>query len=448
MLVVKPKKRKNDIIEYRKEDSRSLPPIQKGGIMAENLMSTTIDKTNEVNFFSQQEQENTRKYTTAAAPDGQQEPDQRRQKENKNKPQQKGKDLTKPSLSAKENEDPENLNGALCPYCKQPLQWQWIASLQRYAYGHKQGCTVAISTKADYQRLIDEKEKMEKANTNAKIQKQKNEIAAGKVGEADRMLEEAAFISEAESEEDLKQRLHLFEDADKKRDNSDFLENGISKKKEAEEITEEDTEEESGKRRLATPLKRNLGKIRDKITTFDEGQEEEVDKLVKENEVVAASTRKAVVIRNTVEIEKPHMEADKPKAQETKTSILKDEEDLGRTQLLVPEEPEKKLQAHPTLTDIITGEVLEINQPETAIGRSRKCHIQIKDSVISHEHAHLILKNDKAYLRDDKSSNGTFIVEGDDEENTFKLPLGHEVEIKDGCIIQFANRKFIFSMDE
>ena len=416
--------------------------------MAENLMSTTIDKTNEVNFFSQQEQENTRKYTTAAAPDGQQETDQRRQKENKNKPQQKGKDLTKPSLSAKENEDPENLNGALCPYCKQPLQWQWIASLQRYAYGHKQGCTVAISTKADYQRLIDEKEKMEKANTNAKIQKQKNEIAAGKVGEADRMLEEAAFISEAESEEDLKQRLHLFEDADKKRDNPNFLENGISKKKEAEEITEEDTEEESGKRRLATPLKRNLGKIRDKITTFDEGQEEEVDKLVKENEVVAASTRKAVVIRNTVEIEKPHMEADKPKAQETKTSILKDEEDLGRTQLLVPEEPEKKLQAHPTLTDIITGEVLEINQPETAIGRSRKCHIQIKDSVISHEHAHLILKNDKAYLRDDKSSNGTFIVEGDDEENTFKLPLGHEVEIKDGCIIQFANRKFIFSMDE
>ena len=66
--------------------------------------------------------------------------------------------------------------------------------------------------------------------------------------------------------------------------------------------------------------------------------------------------------------------------------------------------------------------------------------------MISHEHAHLILKNDKAYLRDDGSSNGTFLLEGE-EEDAFKLPKGHEVELKDGCLLLFANRKYQFSME-
>ena len=124
---------------------------------------------------------------------------------------------------------------------------------------------------------------------------------------------------------------------------------------------------------------------------------------------------------------------------------LEEDEDLGKTQILTPPEEETKI--YPTLTDLQTGEILTIEQPETLIGRSKLCQIIIKENVISHEHAYLILKNDKAYIRDDKSSNGTFIMENESEENIFRIPQGLEVEIKDGCIIQFANKKFRFSME-
>ena len=134
------------------------------------------------------------------------------------------------------------------------------------------------------------------------------------------------------------------------------------------------------------------------------------------------------------------------KASPIETSKDADDENLGKTQLLTPPEPLPEEKIYPTLTSIETGEIISIEQPETLIGRSKKCQVRISDNVISHEHAYLMLKNDKAYLRDDKSSNGTFIYENEDAE-PFKLPYGLEVEIKDGCIIQFANIKYRFSME-
>lgn len=350
----------------------------------------------------------------------------------------------KPNMRACDETGAENdLSGKPCPLCGQPLVWRFTPAISAYAFSHEGGkCKAAIKTVAEYEKMRKEQRQKESDSSKHPLREKK----AQSTSEAEEgLLADAEFIRNDESEEELKQRLGLFSDKEKEIEKDD----SASKKK-----TQMRAEQE-GKgpiEKRMPDLKKNAKKLRSKMETFTEEQEEEVQQKVNEKKESEGAARKAIIIRRTIEVEKEETKPQREESSEkTETAFTgatgcEEEENLGKTQLLVPQEAEISMQAHPSLTDLQTGEIFEIKQPETLIGRSKKCQIQIKDGVISHEHAHLILKNDKAYLRDDGSSNGTFLLEGE-EEDAFKLPKGHEVELKDGCLLLFANRKYQFSME-
>lgn len=327
----------------------------------------------------------------------------------------------------------------LCPRCGKPLEEMNVPGFG-YGYGHRKGKCKPF--------FEDEEAVMRDAQMLERVKESETEPAAAAkpVKEKPQAEKEmaAVVISEEESEEDLKKRLGLFRDQE---------EDTVKKEEKEDPILALQKEEDSSNKSEMPKL--NAEKIRQKISLFTDEQDEELDKMVSDNEDIPAGTKKAIIIRKNVEKKeeavKPQVKAEK-KITANETRLLdaeedEDEEDLGKTQLLTPPEDEIEFAKYPTLTDLASGEVIEITQPETTIGRSRKCQVQIADTVISHEHAHLILKNDKAYLRDDKSSNGTFIL-GEDEKDRFKLPRGLEVEIKSGSTIQFANRKYLFTMED
>lgn len=326
----------------------------------------------------------------------------------------------------------------LCPRCGKPLEEMNVPGFG-YGLGHRKG-----KCKPYFE---DEEAVRRDAQMQERVKESENAPAAGEKAvkekpQAEREPE-AVEISEEESEEELKKRLGLFSDKEieeMKKEEIAMEEPIVALQK------KEDTSSKSEMPKL------NAEKIRQKISLFTADQQDEMEKMVSGNEDIPTGTKKAIIIRKSVEkIEEAEtlQEKNEKFTRGAQTCLLEedDEEDLGKTQILTPPEEEFQFSKYPTLTDLDSGEEIEITQPETTIGRSRKCQVQISDTVISHEHAHLILKNDKAYLRDDKSSNGTFVL-GDDEKDKFRLPRGLEVEIKSGSIIMLANRKFLFTMED
>ena len=71
---------------------------------------------------------------------------------------------------------------------------------------------------------------------------------------------------------------------------------------------------------------------------------------------------------------------------------------------------------------IVTGEI--------TIGRSKSCKILIQDSQVSRHHATVWEEDEKLFVRDEDSSNGTFV---NDER------IETEVELKDGDKIKIGN---------
>ena len=74
------------------------------------------------------------------------------------------------------------------------------------------------------------------------------------------------------------------------------------------------------------------------------------------------------------------------------------------------------------------GESFELKSDETYIGRSPDNDIQIRDKSVSRNHLKLIRKEDEYFIRDLKSTNGTF-VDGE------KISSGIEFEIGEGIPI-------------
>lgn len=63
---------------------------------------------------------------------------------------------------------------------------------------------------------------------------------------------------------------------------------------------------------------------------------------------------------------------------------------------------------------------------------------------VSRLHAVLVLKNGKAYLKD-QSTNGTFLGElGMADKDFYRLPKDTEVEIRSGQVVRFAIYRYIF----
>lgn len=335
----------------------------------------------------------------------------------------------------------------LCPRCGKPLEEMNVPGFG-YGLGHRKGkCKPyfedeeAVRRDAQMQERVKESENAPVAGE--KAVKEKPCAAAAIEKPCAKNEPEAVEISEEESEEELKKRLGLFSD----KETEEMKKEEIAMEEPIVALQKkEDTSSKSEMPKL------NAEKIRQKISLFTADQQDEMEKMVSGNEDIPTGTKKAIIIRKSVEkIEEAEtlQEKNEKFTRGAQTCLLEedDEEDLGKTQILTPPEEEFQFSKYPTLTDLDSGEEIEITQPETTIGRSRKCQVQISDTVISHEHAHLILKNDKAYLRDDKSSNGTFVL-GDDEKDKFRLPRGLEVEIKSGSIIMLANRKFLFTMED
>ena len=74
------------------------------------------------------------------------------------------------------------------------------------------------------------------------------------------------------------------------------------------------------------------------------------------------------------------------------------------------------------------GESFELKDGDTYIGRSPENDIQIRDKSVSRNHLKIIRKDDSYFIRDLKSTNGTF-VEGE------KISAGIEFEVSEGIHI-------------
>lgn len=95
--------------------------------------------------------------------------------------------------------------------------------------------------------------------------------------------------------------------------------------------------------------------------------------------------------------------------------------------------------SYPTLTNLETGEFIEIDKPSYIIGRVEGDYIY-KKTVISAKHAQFITKNGTCYVKDLNSTNGTTV-------NGYKLPPETEVEVKSGQTVCLADEEFMFEYE-
>ncbi|MDD7280854.1 FHA domain-containing protein [Floccifex sp.] len=89
----------------------------------------------------------------------------------------------------------------------------------------------------------------------------------------------------------------------------------------------------------------------------------------------------------------------------------------------------------------ISSAYLEINEVHyelfetTLIGRSYGCDIQLSDDAISLEHCKIVCENDRYYIQDLKSLNGTYLNE---------KKVQRKMRLKNGMIVRFANIEAMF----
>lgn len=99
---------------------------------------------------------------------------------------------------------------------------------------------------------------------------------------------------------------------------------------------------------------------------------------------------------------------------------------------------EKKVEV-PFLTDLETGESINIDKPVFKIGR-KNADLIIDSAFVSKTHAQIIVKNDNCYVKDIGSTNGSFI-------NGVELPKNTEIAIKDRQSIKFASKEYLFNKE-
>lgn len=93
----------------------------------------------------------------------------------------------------------------------------------------------------------------------------------------------------------------------------------------------------------------------------------------------------------------------------------------------------------PTLTRILTEEIIRIDKPVFRIGKEENCvdYIVSDNISISRSHADIISRGGKYFVFDLRSKNKTYI-------NNRVLPAEHEVEIFNGDVLKLANEEFLF----
>lgn len=127
------------------------------------------------------------------------------------------------------------------------------------------------------------------------------------------------------------------------------------------------------------------------------------------------------------------------------TSLLVEDEDEA-TSLLVDDEPTFLLSEGPQITYPYlirksSFDRTDINKPVFRIGKERSyvdCFVA-NNNAVSRIHADIITRNNCYFVKDENSTNGTYV-------NGNRLSPNEEVQVFDGDIITFANEEFEFHM--
>ena len=125
------------------------------------------------------------------------------------------------------------------------------------------------------------------------------------------------------------------------------------------------------------------------------------------------------------------------------TSLLVEDEDEA-TSLLIDDEPTSLLSEGPQITYPYlirksSFDRTDINKPVFRIGKERSyvdCFVA-NNNAVSRIHADIITRNNCYFVKDENSTNGTYV-------NGNRLSPNEEVQVFDGDIITFANEKFEF----
>lgn len=125
------------------------------------------------------------------------------------------------------------------------------------------------------------------------------------------------------------------------------------------------------------------------------------------------------------------------------TSLLVDDEDEA-TSLLIDDEPTSLLSEGPQITYPYlirknSFDRMDINKPVFRIGKERSYvdYFVANNNAVSRIHADIITKNNSFFVKDENSTNGTYV-------NGNRLSPNEEVQVFDGDIITFANEEFEF----
>jgi diguanylate cyclase (GGDEF)-like protein len=82
------------------------------------------------------------------------------------------------------------------------------------------------------------------------------------------------------------------------------------------------------------------------------------------------------------------------------------------------------------------GEMYKITRERTVIGRGQKAHVRMMDDGVSREHCEIVLKGEKAVLRDLASTNGTFCRGNRITE--LELADGDKILVGSGTVLKFT----------
>ena len=110
--------------------------------------------------------------------------------------------------------------------------------------------------------------------------------------------------------------------------------------------------------------------------------------------------------------------------------------DKSQTTLLEPHE--KKSGNYCLISE--DGTRISLKSTPFTIGKDKSCDLHLESNVVSRQHAKIVWCEDETELVDEQSTNGTFL-------NGDKLPSGGCVRLTKGDQIQFANVKYLFSLE-
>lgn len=125
-----------------------------------------------------------------------------------------------------------------------------------------------------------------------------------------------------------------------------------------------------------------------------------------------------------------------PLADYDSTSLFSEKNDKDEATSLLSEGPQI---TYPYLIRKNSFDRMDINKPVFRIGKERSyvdCFVA-NNNAISRIHADIITKNNSFFVKDENSTNGTYV-------NGNRLSPNEEVQVFDGDIITFANEEFEF----